>query len=107
MENIMNEFKKLAPFITENVKSRISNEMTDKQVMNIIHEEIIAYFNKQQQMTMEYLAFNEDKRISFAAVMYEILAPLASVFKDAVNPKYAEYVESTGKSGALNFITGA
>lgn len=39
--------------------------------------------------------------------MYDVLAPLASSFKDMVNPQYAAYVERTGKTGALNFIVNA
>ena len=107
MENILNQFKKVAPFIVANVKAHVTAEMTDAEVMAVIHEEIVAYFNKQQQMTAEYLAFGEDKRATFAGVMYEILAPMAASFKDAVNPKYAAYVAATGKTGALNFITNA
>lgn len=105
MENILNQFKKVAPFIVEKVKARATAEMADAEVMVVIHEEIVTYFQKQQQMATEYLSFDEDKRATFAAVMYEILAPMASSFKGGINPKYAEYVEKTGKTGAFNFIT--
>mgnify|MGYP000117019656 CR=1 FL=1 len=107
MENIMNQFKKVAPLIVDGVKARVTAEMTDAEIMLIIHEEIVTFFQKQQQMTNEYLAFDEDKRATFAAVMYEILAPMAASFKGGINPKYAEYVEKTGKTGALNFIINA
>lgn len=107
MENILNQFKKVAPFIVEGVKARVTAEMTDAEVMVVIHEEIMTFFQKQQQMTNEYLAFDEDKRSTFAAVMYEILTPMAASFKGGINPKYAAYVEKTGKTGAFNFITNA
>lgn len=107
MEKILNQFKKVAPFIVESVKARVTAEMIDAEVMLIIHEEIMTFFQKQQQMTNEYLTFDEDKRATFAAVMYEILAPMAASFKGGVNQKYAEYVEKTGKTGALNFIINA
>lgn len=107
MENILNQFKKVAPFIVEGVKARFTAEMTDAEVMVVIHEEIMTFFQKQQQMTNEYLAFDEDKRSTFAAVMYEILTPMAASFKGGINQKYAEYVEKTGKTGAFNFIINA
>lgn len=107
METILNQFKKVAPFIVATVKARVTAEMTDAEIMVVIHSEIVSYFSKQQQMATEYLAFDEDKRATFAAVMYDIIAPMASSFKGAINPKYAAYVAATGKTGALNFITHA
>lgn len=104
---MINEFKKIAPAIVENVKLRITADMTEQQIMMVIHEEIVSYFTKQQQMFVEYMTFNEDQRATFAAVMYDVLSPLASSFKDMVNPQYAAYVERTGKTGALNFIVNA
>lgn len=104
---MINEFKKIAPAIVESVKTRITSEMNDEQIMMVIHEEIVAYFTKQQQMFVEYMTFNEDKRAAFAAVMYEVIAPLAESFKNSVNPVYDAYVKRTGKTGALNFITNA
>lgn len=107
MENILNQFKKVAPFIAEGVKARVTAEMTDAEVMVVTHEEIMTFFQKQQQMTNEYLAFDEDKRSTFAAAMYETLTPMADSFKGGINQKYAEYVEKTGKTGAFNFIINA
>lgn len=107
MKDIMNQFKKIAPYIVESVKVRVTPEMNDAEVMAIVHEEILAYFNKGQQMTAEVLAFNADQRATFAAVMYELLKPMAAAFKDAINPKYEEYVRASGKTGALNYITKA
>lgn len=104
---MINEFKKVAPAIVESVKVRVTADMTEQQIMMVIHEEIVSYFTKQQQMFVEYMTFNEDQRATFAAVMYDVMAPLASSFKDMVNPKYAAYVERTGKTGALNFIVNA
>lgn len=104
---MINEFKKIAPAIVENVKVRITAEMTEEQIMMVIHEEIISYFTKQQQMFVEYMTFNEDQRATFAAVMYDVLAPLAASFKGSVNPLYDAYVKRTGKTGALNFIINA
>lgn len=107
MEELMNQFKKLAPFITSNVKARVTAEMDDSQVMATIHEEIIGFFDKNKAATVEYLTFNEDQRRTFSAVMYELLKPLAEAFKGGVNPKYKEYVEKSGKTGARNFIVNA
>lgn len=90
-----------------NLNSRFKRCWTRSGVLMVIHEEIVSYFTKQQQMFVEYMTFNEDQRATFAAVMYDVLAPLASSFKDMVNPQYAAYVERTGKTGALNFIVNA
>ena len=57
---MINEFKKIAPAIVESVKARVTNEMTDEEVMAVIHEEIVSYFDKQQQMMVEYLTFNQE-----------------------------------------------
>lgn len=107
MKNILEQFKKVAPFIVTSVKARITAEMTDEAIMSVIHDEIVAFFNKQQQMTTEYLTFDANERAAFASAMYELLAPMAEVFKEAANPEYAAYVAKTGKTGALNFITNA
>lgn len=107
MEKVIIQFKKFAGFITENVKSRITSEMTNEEAMTVIHEEIISYFNKQQQMTHEYISFGQDARSAFASAMYDLLQPLAAAFKPGSNPLYAEYVKASGKTGALNFITKA
>ncbi|GKV93553.1 hypothetical protein H2Y56_06055 [Pectobacterium aroidearum] len=107
MESAIMQFKKVAGSISENVKLRITSKMTDEEVMDVIHDEIVAHFNKQQQMTVEYLSFSKDKRTAFASAMYDLLLPLAAVIQPSVNPLYAEYVKSSGKTGALNFITKA
>ena len=102
---MINEFKKIAPAIVESVKARMANEMTDEEVMVVIREEIVSYFDKQHQMMVEYLTFNREKRINFAEIMYEMLAPLATSFKGGINEKYAEFTRETGKTGALNYLT--
>lgn len=107
MEKVIEQFTKVASFIAGNVKSRITSEMNDEEVMTVIHEEIVSFFNKQQQMTVEYLSFSKDKRAAFATAMYDLLQPLAAAFKPSINPLYAEYVKASGKTGALNFITKA
>lgn len=101
------QFKKVAPAIVGNVKTRITNDMAAEKIMQVIHDEILSFFAKQQQMTVEYVTFNEDQRANFAALMYTLLEPLAGAFKGTVNPKYAAYVAATGKTGARNFIVNA
>ena len=101
------QFKKVAPVIVENVKARVTNGMAEEEIMHVIHDEILSFFVKQQQMTIEYVTFNEDQRTNFAALMYKLLEPLAGAFKGTVNPKYAAYVAATGKTGARNFIVNA
>ncbi|MBH2810135.1 hypothetical protein I5L21_06030 [Serratia liquefaciens] len=101
------QFKKIAPAIVENVKARVTSEMATDEMMQAIHEEILSFFVKHQQMTAEYVTFNEYQRATFAALMYTMLEPLAGAFKGVVNPKYATYVASTGKTGALNFMVNA
>ncbi|CUW11478.1 Uncharacterised protein [Serratia grimesii] len=101
------QFKKVAPAIVGNVKTRITNDMAAEKIMQVIQDEILSFFTKQQQMTVEYVTFNEDQRANFAALMYTLLEPLAGAFKGTVNPKYAAYVAATGKTGARNFIVNA
>lgn len=107
MQNILNQFKAIAPAIAGAVKARITAETTEVEVMEIIHEEILAYFNKHQQMAVQHMTFNDEQRATFAAVMYDLLKPLASQLVQALNPNYEAYVARTGKTGALNFITNA
>ncbi|MEI7411694.1 hypothetical protein [Pectobacterium aroidearum] len=107
MEKVIMQFKKVAGFIAGNVKSRTTPEMTDEEVMAVIHEEIVAYFNKQRQMTLEYISFGKDARAAFASAMYDLIKPLTAGIETSVNPLYAEYVKSSGKTGALNYITKA
>lgn len=107
MQDIMNQFKKIAPFIVSAVKSRITPQMTDAEILEVVHAEILSFFAKGQQMTAEVLTFNADQRAIFAAVMYELLKPLADQMQQSLNPNYEAYVQRTGKTGALNFITNA
>ena len=58
-------------------------------------------------MAIQYLAFTEDQRREFAGIMYELMKPLTENVKPAWNPKYLEYVERTGNTGALNYMTNA
>lgn len=104
---MINEFKKIAPYIVENVKSLVTPEMSDEEVMIIIHTQIIAFFEKQQNMFIQYLTFTNDQRRTFAEIMYSVLAPMAKEIKQTSNPVYVEYVQRTGKTGAKNFITNA
>lgn len=104
---MINEFKKIAPYIVENVKTRIDDKMGDEEIMKIIHHEIVSFFTKQQNMFVQYLSFNDDQRATFVEIMYSAIAPLAKQIKTNLNPVYSAYVERTGKTGAKNFITDA
>ena len=42
------EFKKIAPYIAERVKERITDGMTDASIMKMIHAEIMTHFANQQ-----------------------------------------------------------
>lgn len=101
------QFKKIAPAIVEAVKARVTSEMESDEVMQAIHEEILSFFVKQQQMAVEYMAFTGDQRSQFSALMYTLLEPLAGAFKGRENLKYSAYVAATGKIGALNFMVNA
>ncbi len=101
------QFKKIAPAIVENVKARVTSEMESDEIIQAIHEEILSFFIKQQRMTVEYMAFNEEQREEFSSQMYTLLEPLAGKFKGKENPKYSAYVACTGKTGALNFMVNA
>ncbi len=107
MQNIMNQFKKIAPYIVDAVKVRLAPGMTDADVMVIIHEEILAYFDKQQKMAVEALTFTADQKRVFSGVMYDLLKPLAAELAKGSNPLYDAYVAKSGKTGALNYITNA
>ncbi len=104
---MINEFKKIAPYIVENVKALVTPDMSDDEVMKLIHAQIIAFFEKQQNMFTQYLTFTDMQRLSFAEIMYTAIAPLAKEMKQSLNPVYVEYVQRTGKTGAKNFITNA
>jgi hypothetical protein len=107
MQNILNQFKAIAPAIAAAVKGRVTDVTTEAEVMEIIHEEILAYFDKHQKMAVQHMTFNDEQRATFAAVMYDLLKPLAANLVQVLNPNYTAYVERTGKTGALNFITNA
>lgn len=102
---MINEFKKIAPYIVETVKARVTDTMSDDEVMQIIHAEIVSFFEKQQNMFTQFLTFTSEQRTIFTGIMYDVLAPLAATTKPTINPVYQSYVERTGKTGALNFIT--
>lgn len=104
---MINEFKKIAPYIVENVKALVSAKMSDEEVMKVIHAQIISFFENQQNMFTQYLNFTDEQRCLFADIMYSVIAPLAKEMKQTLNPVYMEYVERTGKTGAKNFITNA
>lgn len=105
MNELMNQFKAIAPAIVDAVRARVTASSTEADVMNIIHEEIIAFFDKQQRMAVEYLTFDADRRATFGIIMFELLKPLADKMPKSMNPNYQAYVEKTGNEGALNFIT--
>lgn len=104
---MINEFKKIAPYIVENVKTIATSDMSDEEVMKVIHAEIISFFEKQQNMFIQYLTFTDDQRRTFVEIMYSAIAPLAKEMQQTLNPLYVEYVERTGKTGAKNFIINA
>lgn len=105
MNALLNEFKKIAPFIVAAVQARVAAGMTDEEVMVIVHEEILAYFEKQKLMSDQHILFSEAQRAAFSAVMYDLLKPLAAKFAGGTNPLYDAYVAQSGKTGALNYIT--
>lgn len=107
MNALMTEFKKIAPFIVDAVKARVAAGMTDEEVMVIVHEEILAYFEKQKLMSVQHILFSAEQRATFSGIMYDLLKPLAAEFAARSNPLYDEYVAKTGKTGALNYITKA
>ena len=75
--------------------------------MEVIHEEILFFFEKGQQMTIEFLVFTPDQRATFIGLMYEIAKPIADQMEQNLNPNYQAYVQRTGKTGARNFIINA
>jgi hypothetical protein len=104
MENILEQFRKLAPSITKNVKARIIGNESEEEILMIIHQEIIHFFNSCKNMFMQYITFDENQRRDFAEIMYTLLAPMAEGFKDKANSEYVKFQNETGKSGSLNFI---
>lgn len=75
------QFKKIAQAIVENVKALVTSEMGTDETMQAIHEEILSFFIKQQRMAVEYMAFNKEQREEFSLLMYTLLEPLAGKFK--------------------------
>lgn len=104
---MINEFKKIAPYIAAAVKERLANDVSEEVITEVIHQEIMSFFRKQNSMCSEYLAFNQDQRRIFSEAMYDLLKPLAGEIKQSLNPIYLDYVKRTGKTGAKNFITNA
>ncbi|HDT2074314.1 TPA: hypothetical protein RCG84_000421 [Enterobacter roggenkampii] len=99
------QFKKVAPAIVHNVKARITGSERDEALMKIIHEEIAHHFAGWQRFFTQYVNFTEDQRREFSGIMYDLVAPLSQGLKGSVNPIYENFVKTTGKTGALNFIT--
>lgn len=106
MQNTMSQFKKIAPYIVDAVKVRVAPGMSNADVVAIIHEEILAFFDKQQKMAVEALSFTTDQKLLFSGVMYDLLKPLATEFAKCTNPLYDSYVAQSGKTGALNYMIG-
>ncbi|PIJ42121.1 hypothetical protein [Tatumella sp. OPLPL6] len=104
--DVISEFKKIAPYIAEQVKASLQGSESDEVVMALIHEGIVKFFEKQHQLFIQFLSFNDDQRKEFARYMYDAVKPLADEIKPTINPLYAAYCERTGKIGALNYITG-
>ncbi|WP_419963970.1 hypothetical protein [Pantoea vagans] len=77
MENMIIEFRKIAPYIAENVRAVITDHMSNAQIMAVINAEILTFFTKQQVFTERYLAFTPDQRAMFSRVMYSALRSLA------------------------------
>lgn len=105
MVNVLEQFQKVAPYILNSVKARVTANESDEAVLVIIQEEILHYFDAFRNMSEQYLAFNDEQRHQFASVMYELVAPLSQGIKAPVNPVYESFVKVTGKTGALEFIT--
>lgn len=107
MEAILNQFKKVAPYIVIGVKEKVTATMSESEVMSVIHEEILAFFANYQRMAIQHMTLDSNERTQFAGVMYELLKPLASQITATTNPLYEEYVRRSGKTGAKNYITNA
>lgn len=105
MKDIMTQFKAIAPAIVEAVSARVAPGMDDAAVMAIIHQEIAAYFEAQNNMAAQVLTFGPQQRAAFCDVMYDLLKPIADAMPPSVNPLYQSYVDRTGNTGALNYIT--
>lgn len=104
MEQMLEQFKKIAPYITANVKSRLNGSETEEEVAEVIKQEIVHYFEACQSMFTQYLAFNTDQRRAFAQIMHKLVAPLANNMKTETNPVYLKFTNDTGKAGAFDFI---
>jgi len=104
---MINEFKKIAPYITASVKEKLAEDANEAAIIEAIHREIMSFFSKQNAMCMEYLTFSQEQRLIFSESMYDLLKPMASEVKQSMNPVYIDYVKRSGKTGAKNFITNA
>ena len=104
MEKVLEQFKAIAPYIIDSVMTRLTGNETEDAAIAIIHQEILHYFEAHQNMTMQYLAFNEDQRRAFADVMYDIHEVKGKKSPATLNPVYEKFVKETGKTSALDFI---
>lgn len=102
--DIISEFKKVAPYIAERVKERITDGMADASIMKLIHAEIQTHFANQQQMFIQYFAFTADQRGTFAEGMYELMKPLTVGMETRWNHQYLEFVEKTGKTRNVDYM---
>lgn len=102
---MINEFVKIAPYIVEAVRVKLTSGVTEEETMAIIHQEIVNFFRKQELMFLEFLSFDATQRATFCAAMYSAIKPIADKTEKNLNPKYSEYVLRTGLTGAKNFIT--
>lgn len=107
MEAILNQFKQVAKYIVIGVKDKVTAAMSESEVMEVIHEEIIAYFTNHSRLTIQHMTLGDNERAKFASVMYELIKPRASRVVAITNPRYEEYVRRSGKTGARNYITNA
>lgn len=77
MENMIIEFREIAPYIAENVRAVITDHMSNAQIMAVINAEILTFFIKQQVFTERYMKLSPDQRALFCGVMYRALRSLA------------------------------
>ena len=103
-ESAIKKFSAIAPYIIGNVMARLNGDESEEQSLTIIHEEILHYFEAHRNMTMQYLAFNEDQRKVFAEMMYDIHKEKGVKAAPRLNPVYEKFVKETGKTGSLDFI---
>lgn len=103
-QSAIKKFSAFAPYIIGNVMAHLNGDESEDQSLAIIHEEILHYFEAHQNMTMQYLSFNEDQRKVFAEMMYDIHKEKGVKVAPRLNPVYEKFVRETGKTGSLDFI---